>query len=48
MWWEWPSLGELAPRHTQRPPTYRDPFFLAREKKTDTLFITPADAEENT
>ena len=24
---EWPNLGELAPRHTQRPPTYRDPFF---------------------
>ena len=24
---EWPDLGGLAPRHTQRPPTYRDPFF---------------------
>ena len=24
---EWPNLGGLAPRHTQRPPTYRDPFF---------------------
>ena len=46
---EWPNLGGLAPRHTQRPPTYRDPFFLARarKKKTDTVFITPAAAEEN-
>ena len=24
---EWPNLGGLAPRHTQRPPTYGDPFF---------------------
>ena len=25
---EWLNLGGLvAPRHTQRPPTYRDPFF---------------------
>ena len=24
---EWPNLGGLAPRHTQRPPTYRDSFF---------------------
>ena len=24
---EWPNQGGLAPRHTQRPPTYRDPFF---------------------
>ena len=24
---EWPNLGGLAPRHIQRPPTYRDPFF---------------------
>ena len=24
---EWPNLGGLALRHTQRPPTYRDPFF---------------------
>ena len=45
---EWPSLGELAPRHTQRPPTYRDPFFLARaRKKSVTVFITTAAAEEN-
>ena len=28
MGWEWPNLGGLAPRHTQRPPNYcRDPFF---------------------
>ena len=27
MGWEWPNLGGLAPHHTQRPPTYRDPFF---------------------
>ena len=45
---EWPNLGGLAPRHTQRPPTSRDPFFLARaRKKTDTVFITPAAAEED-
>ena len=46
---EWPNLGELAPRHTQRLPTYRDPFFPrpARKKKTDTVFITPGAAEEN-
>ena len=25
--WEWPNLGALAARHTQRPLTYRDPFF---------------------
>ena len=24
---EWPNLGELALRHTQRPLTYQDPFF---------------------
>ena len=24
---EWPNLGGLAPRHTQRPPIYRDPLF---------------------
>ena len=24
---EWPNLGVLAPRHTQRPQTYRHPFF---------------------
>ena len=24
---EWPNLGGLAPHYTQRPPTYRDPFF---------------------
>ena len=24
---EWPNLGGLAPHHTQRPPTYWDPFF---------------------
>ena len=24
---EWPNLGGLAPRHMQRPPTSRDPFF---------------------
>ena len=24
---EWPNLGGQAPRHTQRPRTYRDPFF---------------------
>ena len=32
---EWPNLGGLAPRHTQRLPTYRDPFFPrpARKKK---------------
>ena len=38
---EWPNLGGLAPRHTQRPPTYGDPFFPHTE------FITPAAAEEN-
>ena len=46
---EWPNLGGLAPRHTQRPPTYGDPFFPrpCQKKKTDTVFITPAAAEEN-
>ena len=45
---EWQNLGGLAPRHTQRPPTYRDPFFPRPcQKKTDTVFITPAAAEEN-
>ena len=24
---EWSNLGGLAPRHTQRPPNCRDPFF---------------------
>ena len=24
---KWPNLGGLALRHTQRPPTYQDPFF---------------------
>ena len=45
---EWPNLGGLALRHTQRPPTYRDPFFPHPcKKKTNTVFITPAAAEEN-
>ena len=45
---EWPNLGGLAPPHTQRPPTCRDPFFPRPDrKKTDTVFITPAAAEEN-
>ena len=45
------NLGGVAPRHMQRPPTYRDPFFsspvLEGHLKTDTAFITPAAAEEN-
>ena len=45
---EWSNLGGLAPRHTQRPPTYGDPFFTRPcQKKIDTVFITPAAAEEN-
>ena len=48
---EWPNQGGLAPRHTQRPPTYGDPFFprpcQKKKKKPDTVFITPAAAEEN-
>ena len=45
---EWLNLGGLAPRHTQRPPIYRDHYFLARARtKTDTVFFTPAAAEEN-
>ena len=48
---EWPNLGGLAPRHTQKPPTYRDPFFPRPPqnvtRKTDSVFITPAAAEEN-
>ena len=47
---EWPNLGALAARHTQRPPTYRDPFFSSPvpegHLKPDTAFITPAAAEE--
>ena len=45
------NIGGLAPRHRQRPPTYRDPFFSSPvpedHLKTDTVFITPAAAEEN-
>ena len=45
---EWPNLGGLAPRHTQRPPIYRDPLFPRPcQKKTDTVFTSPADTEEN-
>ena len=47
---EWPNLGGLRPHHTQRPPTYRDPFFpLPCQEGTErpTVFITPAAAEEN-
>ena len=48
---EWRNLGGLAPRRTQRPPTYRDPFFSSPvpegHLKTDTAFITPAAAKEN-
>ena len=38
---EWPNLGRLSPRHSQRPPTYQDPFFSrpCQKKKTDTVFI---------
>ena len=45
---EWPNLAGLAPRHTQDRRFIGIHFFLARaRKKTDTVFITPADAEEN-
>ena len=42
---EWPNLGGLAPHYKQRPPIYRDPFFP--RQKTDTVFTTPAAAEDN-
>ena len=44
------NLGGLAPRHRQRPTTYRDPFFPCQKvnEKTDTAFITLAGAQKNT
>ena len=46
---EWPNLGGLALRHNAKTTDLSGSIFSSpmQEKKTNTVFITPAAAEEN-